>query len=274
MGSMEGAHMEKYLRTPIKEIIAKYPPVGALLEEYGIGCVPCSVGTCLLADIVEIHNLSAEDEGALMARIAGIVSPGQVVTLPEPRKCKPETTRKFSYSPPMKALVEEHGVIKRFLAVLPAVIDRFDVQSSADRDLVRGGLDFVRSYADRFHHAKEEDILFTCFDPGLDILKAMREDHERGRAHVRAAGEALTRCDGGGVAANLHGYAGVLAEHIRKEDEILYPWMDRNLSVGPVAEKIARFCAVDERFAEDRIRNESFVGRLEDAYAEPASKVE
>lgn len=270
---MGGAHMEKYLRTPIKEIIGKYPPVGALLEEYRIGCVPCSVGSCLLADIVEIHNLSPEDEGALMAGIAGIVSPGQVVALPEPRKRSPESTRKISYSPPMTALVEEHKYIKRFLAVLPAVLDRFDARSEADRALVRDGLDFVRSYADRFHHAKEEDILFACFDPGLDILKAMHEDHERGRAHVRAAGEALARCDGEGVAANLHGYAGVLEEHIRKEDEILYPWMDRNLSTRQVGELFARFRAVDERFAEDRKKYESFVERLEDAYAEPISEV-
>jgi hemerythrin-like domain-containing protein len=272
MGSMEGAPMEKYLRTPIKEIIAKHPPVGALLEEYGIGCVPCSVGTCLLADIVEIHNLSPEDEGTLMARIAGIVSPGQVVALPEPRKRSPETTRKISYSPPMMALVEEHRLIKRVLAVLPAVIDRFDAGTKADREFVGGCLDFIRSYADRFHHAKEEDILFACFDPGLDILKAMHEDHERGRAHVRAAGEALARGDKKEVAANLHGYAGVLAEHIRKEDEILYPWMDRNLSIRQVGELFARFRAVDERFAEDRKKHESFVGQLEDAYAEPVSK--
>lgn len=265
--------MEKYLRTPIKEIIGKHPQVGALLEEYRIGCVPCSVGTCLLADIVEIHNLSPEDEGTLMTRIAGIVSPGQVVALPEPRNRRPEATRKFSHSPPMKALVEEHRQIKRFLAVLPAVIDRFDARSEADRDLVRDSLDFIRSYADRFHHAKEEDILFACFDPGLDILKAMREDHERGRSHVRAADEALARCDGEGIAGNLHGYAGVLAEHIKKEDEILYPWMDRNLSMRQVGELFARFRAVDERFAENRKKYESFVGRLEDAYSETISEV-
>ena len=265
--------MERYLRTPIKEIIGKYPPVGSLLEEYRIGCVPCSVGTCLLADIVEIHNLSPEDEGTLMARIARIVAPGQVVALPEPRNRKPETARNFSYSPPMKALVEEHRQIKRFLAVLPAVLDRLDARSEADRELVRGGLDFIRSYADRFHHAKEEDILFACFDPGLDILKAMREDHERGRAHVRAAGEALERCDGEVIAANLLGYAGVLAEHIKKEDEILYPWMDRNLSMRQVGELFERFRAVDARFAEDRKKYESYVGRIEDTYAETNREV-
>jgi hemerythrin-like domain-containing protein len=65
----------------------------------------------------------------------------------------------------------------------------------------------------------------------------------------------------------------VLAEHIKKEDEILYPWMDRNLSMRQVGELFARFRAVDARFAEDREKYESFVGRLEDVYAEINSEV-
>ena len=58
--------MEKYLNAPIKEIITKFPRVGEILEEYNIGCVPCNVGSCLLKDIVEIHNLSEENEKALL----------------------------------------------------------------------------------------------------------------------------------------------------------------------------------------------------------------
>ena len=75
------------------------------------------------------------------------------------------------------------------------------------------------------------------------------------------------------MAAHLAGYAGVLSEHIKKEDEILYPWMDRNLSVRQVGELFARFLAVDERFAEERKKYESFVDRLEEAYAEPNPEV-
>lgn len=265
--------MEKSLRTPIKEIIAVHPAVGDILEEYGIGCVPCSVGTCLLADIVEIHNLSPKEEGELMARIAAVVFPGQPVALPPPRQDRAAGPRVIAYSPPMKALVGEHATIKRFLALVPAIVERFDPASEADRRRMLDGVDFIRSYADRFHHAKEEDILFACFDPGLDILKAMHEDHERGRAHVRGVVEALERRDREGVAAHLAGYAGVLSEHIKKEDEILYPWMDRNLSVRQVGELFSRFLAVDERFSEERKKYESFVGRLEEAHAEPVSEV-
>ena len=40
-----------------------------------------------------------------------------------------------------------------------------------------------------------------------------------------------------------------------------------------VGELFTRFCAVDVRFAEDRKKHESFVGRLEDEYAENTSEV-
>jgi hemerythrin-like domain-containing protein len=273
MGPIKGGTpLERYLRTPIKEIIAGHPPVGGILEEYGIGCAPCSVGTCHLADIVDIHNLSPKDEAALMARIAAVVFPGQGFALPQPRKDSAARSRGITYSPPMKALVGEHGNIKRFLALVPAILERFDPASEADRRQMLEVVDFIRSYADRFHHAKEEDILFACFDPRLDILKAMHEDHDRGRAHVRGVVEALAQSDRDGVAVHLSGYAGVLSEHIKKEDDILYPWMDRNLSVRQVGELFARFLAVDERFAEERIKYESFVGRLEEAYAEPIQR--
>jgi hypothetical protein len=54
--------MEAYLNTGIKQIIDQFPEVGGILDEYGIGCAPCSVGTCLLKDIIEIHHLSEDEE--------------------------------------------------------------------------------------------------------------------------------------------------------------------------------------------------------------------
>jgi hemerythrin-like domain-containing protein len=265
--------MERVLRTPIKELIDRFPAVGETLGDYGIGCVPCSVGTCLFSDIVEIHNLSPEDEDALMMRIASFVAPGRTVRLPEARKSRSAQPCKITYSPPMKRLVDEHELIQRFIALVPAIAGRFDVESESGRKLILDGVDFIRSYADRTHHAKEEDILFAYFDPDLDILKAMLEDHRRGRAHAKEILDALERRDPGGIVENLFGYAEVLAEHIKKEDEILYPWMDRNLSTRQVGEMFARFREVDERFLEAREKYESFVGTLEETFLSRSAEV-
>lgn len=265
--------MEKQMKTPIKEMIGRFPPVGAILEDFGIGCVPCSVGTCLLSDILEIHNLSPGDEEALMSRIAGVVAPGRTVRLPEAKKSRTPQPRRIVYSPPLKRLVDEHALIKRFIALVPEIVGRIDLESEEGRDRISLGVDFIRNYADRYHHAKEEDILFACFDPGLDIIKAMHEDHRRGRACVKGILDALERRDGEGVADNLNGYAGILTEHIKKEDEILYPWMDRNLSTRQVGEMFATFREVDERFREARERCEAFVGKLEETFHARSAEV-
>ncbi len=37
--------MKDYLNSPIKEVITAFPEVGKILEEYHIGCVPCTVGS-------------------------------------------------------------------------------------------------------------------------------------------------------------------------------------------------------------------------------------
>jgi hypothetical protein len=53
----------------IQDVIITHPEIGAILKRYDIGCVTCSVGICLLKDVVAIHGLSPEDERAIAADI-------------------------------------------------------------------------------------------------------------------------------------------------------------------------------------------------------------
>jgi hemerythrin-like domain-containing protein len=262
----EEAAMGDFMRMNVKTVIDRFPEAGGILAEFGIGCVSCSVGTCLLSDVVEIHGLSAGEEASLLGRLSAVVSPGAP---PPPARAGAGKARgpgRTGYSPPLKILVDEHVLIKRWLALVPAFAAALDVRDEEGRRAVLEGIDFIRSYADRFHHAKEEDLLFALFDRDLDILKAMREDHERGRGHVRGILEGLERRDRGSVAEHLGGYAAVLTEHIGKEDGILYPWMDRNLSVSQVGALFARFAEVDGRNAAVRERALRFVERMEERF--------
>jgi len=238
--------MEQYLNTPIKEVITKFPKVGKILEEYEIGCVPCSVGSCLLKDVVEIHHLPEVEEKDLMERIAGEIYPGREIKVPRVERKGKNRSKELKYSPPMKKLVDEHVLIKRWIALIPQVLKTFDVKSAEDTHLIQEGVNFIRSYADRFHHAKEEDILFKYFDENSDILKTMLEDHVKGRGYAKAILEALERKDREGIVEPLIAYGELLTEHIKKEDEILYPWMDRSFSVTQVGELFSRFIEVDE----------------------------
>jgi len=258
--------MDEHLNKSIKEVINQFPEVGNILNEYNISCAPCSVGSCLLKDIVEIHNLSSEEEQELIARIAKVIYPDQEVKMPRVERRREAGPKEMGYSPPIKKLVNEHVLIKRWVAMIPEVIDNLDVQSEQGRQFIIDGIDFIRSYADKYHHAKEEEILFKYFDENLDILKTMHEDHENARAHVRAMLEALDKKHKEAVSEHLNAYQELLTEHIKKEDEILYPWMDRILSITQIGELFSKFNETDEEFRDAPKRYEEFINTLEENF--------
>lgn len=255
--------MEKYLNKGIKEVIDQYPEIEEILSAYDIGCGPCAVGTCLLKDIVEIHNLPEEKEREMMARISSVIYPDREVEIPQIKKTTAVESKEIEYSPPMKKLVDEHVLIKRWVALIPEVVKNLDVESEEGRQLILDGLDFIKSYADKYHHAKEEDILFKYFDENLDILKVIHEDHTQGRSHVKAIFEALDRRDKAVIADHLNAYGELLKEHITKENEIMYPWMDRHLSVTQVGELFSKFNETDEQIGFSVTKYEAFINKLE-----------
>ena len=65
------------------------------------------------------------------------------------------------------------------------------------------------------------------------------------------------------IAKNLADYGALLTEHIRKEDEILYPWMDRSLSDSQIGKLYASFRDVDARFGECPAQDRATITRLE-----------
>jgi len=266
--------MEIYLNTPIKEVISKFPKIGEILEEYEIGCVPCSVGSCLLKDIIEIHNLSEEEEREVMARISKVIYPDRVIPIPKVERKTKTRTGEIKYSPPMKKLVDEHVLIKRWITLIPQVLELLNVESPEDLRIISEGADFIRSYADKFHHAKEEDILFKYFDENLDVLRTMLKDHTKARSHVKALIEAVEKKDKKGIVEHLNAYRELLTEHIKKEDEILYPWMDRNLSVKEVGELFSKFNEVDEISGNGVTeRCKAFVVKVEEKIQTPKKEV-
>ena len=258
--------MEEYLNKSIKEIIDQFPDVGNILSEYNIGCAPCSVGSCLLKDIVKIHNLPYEEEQESMARIAKVIYPDREVKIPEIKRKREARPEEISYSPPMKKLVNEHVLIKRWAAMIPEFIDNLDVESEPGRQVIIDGIDFIRTYADKYHHAKEEEILFKYFGEDLDIIKTMLEDHDNARAHVRAMLEALDKKDKEAISEHLTAYRELLTEHIKKEDEILYPWMDRGFSITQVGELFSEFNRRDEEFGNVPERYREFINKLEGTF--------
>lgn len=261
--------MDKYLNTGIKDVIREFPTIGDILAEYGIGCVPCAAGTCRLKDVVEIHHLAPEAQVQMLARVAGVIYPGRPVDVPAPVARPSQEAPRLTYSPPLQKLVNEHGVIKRWLALIPQIIGRLEGHWDEMRPILVQGVEFIRNYADAYHHAKEEKILFAGLDDKLDIIATMHREHDQGRQIVRRLVTAIEGADRRAAAACLKEYGDLLQAHIKKEDEILYPWIDRGLSDTQVGRLFAQFRDVDRQFAEGPARYEAFVGQIEQRWAFP-----
>jgi hemerythrin-like domain-containing protein len=136
-----------------------------------------------------------------------------------------------------QVLVDEHKLILRMIGLLEKNAPETAVGRYLNWQFYRDGIDFIRS-ADRFHHAKEEDVLFKALiDNGMpkenSPVAAMLMEHDQGRGYVRSMEIAMQEAQAGRtdacrvIAANFLAYAALLRDHIDKEDTILYPLAER-----------------------------------------------
>jgi hemerythrin-like domain-containing protein len=65
---------------------------------------------------------------------------------------------------PIEVLMHEHRVIERMLKVRTAVAQKTDIDEEVDADTFEKTIDFIRTFADRCHHAKEEGELFPLIE--------------------------------------------------------------------------------------------------------------
>ena len=131
----------------------------------------------------------------------------------------------------IQILIDEH---KNILKVIQALAEKCN--EDFDKEFFVKSIDFIKNYADKFHHAKEEDILFKelCKDTvemHCNPTQQMLHEHDIGRNFVKGMEEGLANNDEVKVKENARGYAQLLQEHIFKEDQILYPMANEALSL-------------------------------------------
>jgi hemerythrin-like domain-containing protein len=153
---------------------------------------------------------------------------------------------------PTQILKEEHQKILSEIGELEKECSELNAGGEIDKDFFIKKIDFIRDYADKFHHAKEEDILFTelCKDGVLahcNPIPQMLHEHDVGRSFVAGLQEGLEQNNKDKIIENALGYANLLKEHIFKEDNILYPMADEALSEEKQAEILKKFEEKDKK---------------------------
>lgn len=164
-----------------------------------------------------------------------------------------------------ESLREDHRVIERMLAVLEAAAAKMKAGEPVPAGLFREAVDFVRNFADKWHHGKEETNLFPRMEergvPRADgPLAVMLHEHVMGRDYIAAIDDAIGDYEQGDEASgrvieeNLRGYAELLRDHIWKEENVLFPMADQVLSEDDQRELEQRFKQVEEEVMDPGVR--------------------
>ena len=132
-------------------------------------------------------------------------------------------------------LMIEHRLIERMISVIKDALLQIEVTHKTDPVFVDTAVDFIRIYADRTHHGKEEDILFrelserSLSAEDKHVMEELIEEHVFGRQTTKALVEANTRYRNGDesaladIASRLQVLVEFYPKHIEKEDKIFFP---------------------------------------------------
>jgi hemerythrin-like domain-containing protein len=135
-------------------------------------------------------------------------------------------------------LMSEHRVIERVIASLETAAARLEKGQEVRPGFFLDASDFIKGFADGCHHKKEEGVLFQSMaSAGVPVeggpIGMMLYEHEEGRAFTAGMRKAALALQNGedsasaSIVRNALGYAGLLRQHIQKEDTILFPMADR-----------------------------------------------
>lgn len=135
------------------------------------------------------------------------------------------------------SLKHDHRVIEKVLAALESLAGA----PEAPLDVWKKAIDFIKNFADRCHHLKEEKVLFPALeDRGIPReggpVGMMLAEHEEGRGHVQEMAAMLTLAEQDPKKAmtmlreTTMEYVRLLRQHIQKEDEVLFEIADGALT--------------------------------------------
>ena len=134
----------------------------------------------------------------------------------------------------------EHRALDRVLSVLEReVAGLAEAGTGADLDLVAAAIYYVRVFPDRYHHPKEEQLLFSALrracPESADLLARLESQHEEGAQRTAALERALRKVDAGaadGLAdlkAEAADFIAFQRAHMGLEEREVLPLAERRL---------------------------------------------
>jgi len=161
-------------------------------------------------------------------------------------------------------LMIEHRLIERMLAVIGENLQQVKHTGQIDPLFVDTAADFIRTYADRTHHGKEEDILFRelrrrpLSAEDRQVMDELIEEHAFGRdttARLVAANHRYRNGVAGTLSEIVEAFTtliGFYPNHIIKEDRIFFPAARAYMTGEEDQAMLAEFLEFDRKMIHEK----------------------
>lgn len=174
---------------------------------------------------------------------------------------------------PTVDLIEEHGPVRLMLKILEKACEKMEAGKEMNTAEMGNAIMFIREFADKCHHGKEEKLLFPAMRENnipeeIALIDVLIEEHVLGRGFVKNMAEAVDEKNTAKFAENARGYVKLLNPHIDKENQILFPMADKSLSADMQKELEIGFEDVEKNVIGEGRREElhAIVHKLKETY--------
>ena len=163
-------------------------------------------------------------------------------------------------------LMIEHRLIQQMLNLIQRKLEEVTPTHSIDPYFVDTAVDFIRVYAHRTHHGKEEDILFNQLrkkhlsKEDLQLMDELIDDHIFCRNTTKSLIEANERyrkgkeSSLGEVASFLKTLVNFYPKHIKKEDDVFFPGTQNYFSDDEGQAMLAQFWEFDRKMIHEKYK--------------------
>jgi hemerythrin-like domain-containing protein len=163
-------------------------------------------------------------------------------------------------------LMIEHRLIERMIWCIKDALAKIESTQKVDPVFLDTAVDFIRMYADRTHHGKEEEILFRDLRErplsaeDQRIMNELIEEHVFGRQTTKALVEANGRYRNGDesaladIASKLRTLIEFYPKHIEKEDKVFFPASRSYFTDEENQAMLAEFWEFDRRMIHEKYK--------------------
>jgi len=165
---------------------------------------------------------------------------------------------------PRGPLMIEHRLIEKMLNITNKELDIIQKNRNLNSIFIDTIVDFIRTYADRTHHGKEEDILFKELERkninrnDKKIMQELVEEHINARKVVKELVEANNKYNNGDLKSidmiieKLSFLIKFYPEHILKEDKIFFPDTEKYFTDNELNNILNNFWEFDRKMIHEK----------------------